>query len=239
MKIFCSLILGLIFLLNTAVTYATRYGEEDPAMLADMYKNPARYIHIGSDNFGLSFYLDKTTVESHEYAPPIYIIAFKPVYHLFTPDLEQRIEVEYAGYTANGVQRYKYDYSTRKMYIEKYNQNGNSYWENIAPLTKEQMSHMIGGDIRYHERKLTAGEIAFYLVYGMSFFEQPTYGAADFINNGISYMIPLLHSTLPKIEGNTPEKQSRYYYNHRTNQVEVWQWTYDKNTGKGDLKKIR
>ncbi len=238
MKIFCSLIVGLMLLMNTAVTGATRYGESDPAMLADMYKNPARYIHIGSDNFGLSFYLDKTTIESHEYAPPIYIIAFKPVYHLLSESPGKKGADEYAGYNG-GIRRYKYDYSSRKMYIEEQDSNGSSYWKNISPLTKEQISHMNGGEIRYHSKLITAGEIAFYLVYGISFFEQPTYGAANFINLGISSMIPLLHSTLPKFEGNTPENQFSYYYNHRTNQVEVWQMTYDKNTRKSDFKKIR
>lgn len=236
MKIFGSLILGLMLLMNASVTYATRYGESDPAMLADMYKNPARYIHIGSDNFGLSFYLDKTTLESHEYAPPIYIIAFKRVYHLSSESPGKKGADEYAGYNG-GVRRYKYDYSYRKMYIEEYDKNGNPYWEKISPLTKEQVRNMSGGDIRYHERKITAGEIAFYLVYGISFFEQPTYGADNFINRGIHHIIE--PANLPNLENNTPEKQLSYYYNHRTNKIEVWQRTYNKNTQSFDYKKIR
>ena len=128
----------------SSVSYAGIYGDDDPAILSDMYKNPAHYVHIGSDNFGLSFYLDKTTVNVHEYAPPNYIIAFKTAYYHLAESPGKKSAEEHAGYTNDGIQRYKYDYSNRKMYIEKYDANENSYWEYLAPLSEEQQRKMSG-----------------------------------------------------------------------------------------------
>lgn len=237
MKNLLGMLIALMVLMTSSVACARIYGNDDPAVLNDMYENPMHYIHIGSDNFGLSFYLDRTTVNVHEYDPPNYVIAFKNVYHLFTPDLDQKVLKEYAGYAYDGIRRYKYDYSSRKMYVEKYDSTGNPYWELLAPLSDEQQRKMIGGEIRGYERDIAQGEIAFFLAYGISFYEHPETDASEnFIINGRSRMMPLLKLNLLNTTNDTTH--TSHEYNHKTNKIEVWQYTYNKATHKIDSKRI-
>lgn len=233
-KFFIGVVLSVLFVAQSA--FALPFGEESPEILADMYKNPAHYVCIGTDNFGLSYYLDKTTINVHEYAPPNYIIAFKTMYHLLASD--GRNVSEHAGYSRNPIIRYKYDYSSRKMYVEKFDSAGNSYWKyvDVSPLSKEQQRKMNGGDFRSRAREISSGEIAFYLAYNMSFFDEPVM-AKDFIENGLSRMIPLQKLNLSDTRNG--DTQTTHEYNHRTNQIEVWQHTYNKNTKSFDSKRIK
>ena len=233
-------ILTFMLMMIAANCSATIHGDDNPEILEDMYKNPSNYVNIGTENFGLSYYLAKNTINVEKYAPPNYIISFKMIYHLLTPDRDRKIKVEYAGYANNSTIRYKYDYSSRKMQIEKYDENNNPYWSDVdvSPITPEKSKKMNGQDFRNREREIGGGEIAFYLAYKMSFFDNPII-AKDFINDGRSKMIPLLNYGLPKLKHTSDKQLSRYEYNHNTNQIELWQYTYNDSTKDFSAKKIK
>ena len=238
MKKILGLTLMLMFIASSC--FAGPYGKNNPIILEDMYKNPSNYVNIVTENFGLSYYLAKNTINVEKYSPPNYIISFKMIYHLFTPDKDMIKEVEYAGYANNSTIRYKYDYSSRKMQIEKYDENHNPYWSDVdvSPITPEKSKKMRGQDFRDREREIGGGEIAFYLAYKISFFDNPII-AKDFINDGRSKMIPLLNYGLPKLKRTSDKQFSRYEYNHNTNQIELWQYTYNDSTKDFSAKKIK
>ena len=228
------LIVALAVFMISSVSYA-RINGNDPAVLADMYKNPMHYVHIGADNFGMTYYLDRTSVNVQEYAPPNYIIACTKVYHHRT--YVGNADEEQAGYTSERVNRYKYDYASRKMYVERYDSVGNPYWEYLAPLTDEQQRTMSGGAARGYERAVAQGEIAFFVAYRISFYERPTTEVAkQFITHGRSCMMPLIKLNLSDTNDGTTH--TSHEYNHKTNQIEVWQYTYNKATRKFDSKRI-
>ena len=101
---------------------------------------------------------------------------------------------------------------------------------------------MTGGDIRWHTRKITQGEIAFFLAYGMSFFDRPiTEIAEDFIMKGIS-SIPATMSPFKDIPNKTIKGYhiyNKYLYNHREKRHEVWQVKRKEKTWEQSEKRIR
>lgn len=234
MKKSISLLLVGILIMYFSNIYAGIFGESRPEVLEDMYKNPSHYVRIGTENFGLSYYLDKTTINVHEYAPPNYIISFKTVYH----HIDSRSKKEDAGYSTENMTRYKYDYTTRKMYVEKFDSNQNSYWKyvDVSPLSSEQQRRMSGQDFRNRSREIAGGEIAFYLAYNIRFYDEPII-AEDFIKYGRSRMIPLAKLNLSDTNDGTTH--TSHEYNHKTNQIEVWQHKYNKLTKSFDSKRIQ
>ena len=192
------LIIALTLFVTSTVAQA-RSISDDPAVLADMYKNPMHYVHIGDDNFGMTYYLDITGIYVHEYSPPDYIIACTEVYHHRT--YIDGADEEQAGYASDRTTRYKYNYASREMYVEKYDSAGNPRWEYLPPLSDEQQRKMSGGVLRGYERLVAQGEIAFFVAYGISFYEQPaTTASENFIVHGRSRMIPLLKLDLSDTE---------------------------------------
>ena len=231
------LLIGIIIFVVSCSVPAMAQEVDGSDILAEMYRDPSRFVCIGTENFGLSLYLDKDTVNVHQYAPPIYIIAFETVYHLFDyRTTQERAGDRYA--TMGGITRYKYDFDSREMYIEKYDSNGQPYWKyvDVAPISSEQSRKMSGQDFRDRYRAIMGGEVAFYLAYGMSFFDKPVM-AEDFIENGRSRMIPLVQLNLK--EERDENSQIGYKYNHRTRQVETWRYTYNKNSKSIDEKQIK
>lgn len=139
------------------------------ASMYDDLKNNPNYIYYGGGGTGISFFMDKSSLVVNKYEPPTYVIAF--------------IKITYsAGFPAggypekitSGITRYMYDYNSRKMYLERHN-NGKAYWDYLNPLELKGNS---GG-----EALLSGGEIAFYLAYNMSFYDEPiSFVAKQYIN---------------------------------------------------------
>lgn len=129
------------------------------ASLAEELDNNPNYIHYGGVSIGVAFYMDKTSINVHKYEPPIYIIAFT--------NLTYKSGAPHEGFPENvtySTKRYKYNYDTRQMYCETKKANGEIYWEYIDPNKATK---------GYDYALLSGGEIAFYLAYNMSFYDEP------------------------------------------------------------------
>ena len=141
------------------------------ASLFDDLRNNPNYIYYGGAGTGISFFLDKTSINVNKYEPPVYIIAF--------------INMSYsAGFPKGGTPEsvspktvwYKYNYDSRKMYLGRQNIDGTFSWEYIDP--QEVNSNSALNSI------VTGGELAFYLAYNMSFYNNPvTFLTKKYINS--------------------------------------------------------
>ena len=140
-------------------------GELDMNILEDMKKNPSNYIFFGGVGTGVSVYIDRRSLDVQQYSPPNYIISFKKIFYSVQPDLEKKLG-NYKITTSYAIDRYKYNFNERKMYVEYLYRNGklDTHWEYIEPTksgTSGQRSIVSGG------------EIIFYLAYNMSFYNEP------------------------------------------------------------------
>lgn len=139
------------------------------SMFDDLRNNP-NYIYYGGVSIGVSFFMDKTSINVHQYKPPIYIIAFT--------NLTCKSGAPHEGFPENvtyGTKRYKYNYDTRQMYYEEKKATGETSWEYIDPHKATK---------GYEYAQLSGGEIAFYLAYNMSFYDEPiSFLAKQYINN--------------------------------------------------------
>lgn len=140
------------------------------SMFDDLRNNP-NYIYCGHTGSGFAIFLDKTSINVHEYNPPYYTIAFIRINWASTPPM----------YSSTGevakpkVQRYHYDYDTRKIYKEDFDINNNAFWEYVDPVDYSKTN---GG-----RSILAEAELVFYLAYNMSFFDKPSSKAAEYINS--------------------------------------------------------
>lgn len=140
------------------------------ASMFDDLKNNSNYIYYGGAGTGISFFLDKTSINVNKYEPPVYIIAF--------------INMSYsAGFPKGGTPEsvspktvwYKYNYDSRKMYLGRQNVDGILSWEYIDPQEVNLNSTL--------NSVVTGGELAFYLAYNMSFYDKPvTFLTKKYIN---------------------------------------------------------
>lgn len=137
-------------------------------ILADLHAHPNSYIRYGGHSIGCSYYMSKPSIAVQKYEPPTYIIAVQAYYH-YTSGIRDHVEYIYD----TELLRFKYDYSTRNMYIEETDRNGAKHWEYIDP------KRMNDNEYSYHRGmwgKLAAGEMCFYLAYNMSFYDKPVSG---------------------------------------------------------------
>ena len=159
------LVLCMLLLATTALAFPK--VENSDEILADMKANPARYIRFGGASIGLSFYIDKNSINVHKYEPPEYIIAARKLTHADSGQGgRQAIEFD-------GLMRYRYDYNHRKMYYETEDENGRLIWKHIDPSLSKT----------YHDDNyIAAGEILFYLAYNMNFYDKvATKSAREYI----------------------------------------------------------
>lgn len=186
----------------------------DEEALADLYANPSEYICYGMYGMGESEFLDKRTINVHEYNPPYYIIAFKSVRHV---RLYKNKEYVTKVYT----RRYYYNYDTRKMYYETYDKNGNQQWVYV-----NEKDRTWKGEGDRHDGDISGGELAFYLAYHMHYFGHPVGREYKrYIDEGRSYL------GLDKLYNNG-DTTIWHYYNHRTNKIEGWKYIHQ--NGKRD-----
>ena len=124
------LLLTIFMLLIATTAMAFPRVSNSDEILHDMYAAPSKYIRYGGASTGLSFLIDRTSVNVHKYAPPLYIIAARKITHYNNGQHGEAIE-------ADEIIRYSFDYSTRKMYIEERGDNGNT-WRYISPAAQEE-----------------------------------------------------------------------------------------------------
>ncbi|MBR1396649.1 MAG: hypothetical protein IJ563_03825 [Selenomonadaceae bacterium] len=157
----------LAILMMTTVAFAA--DESDTELLNDMYNNPKNYISLGGAGSGIAIYISKSSVNVQQYSPPKYIIAVQWISVSFTRRQENGIwkDVVYADLGRN--ERYLYDYESKKIYAEDYDNENNPYWEYLD--TKNINDPGTAG--RAKSMKMASAELAFYWAYNMSFFDKP------------------------------------------------------------------
>lgn len=170
-KILTALMFAAIFLLPEKIS-AGPSGDNDPAALADLRNKPAGYVACGTEN--TSYQIDRTSLNVLKYAPPEYIIAVNLVCYS-----SNGLKGDGALEMARTLQRqYRYNYNERRMYVKRSVDSGAAYWTFIDP----KIVGTLEGYKNDWDIDMAAGEIAFYLAYGMSFFDKPVSKLAqDFI----------------------------------------------------------
>ena len=149
-------------------------GEQNQAVKDDMNSQPEKYISSYGVGMGLQYYVDKTSIEVHQYNPPYYIIAYRGTY-CKSPENH----IGYCDDEHNHMNRFRYDYSKREMYLEVYDREGQARWEYIDPLVVNNPSTK-PGELRW----IYEGELAFYLAYNMGFYEKPATKLMEMVLEG-------------------------------------------------------
>lgn len=79
----------------------------------------------------------------------------------------------------DSILRFAYNYTTRNMFVEKKDENGNIVWQYLDPSKADDYEYYQNG----LQQMLSAGECAFYLAYNMSFYDQPvSYAFKKYLN---------------------------------------------------------
>lgn len=134
-----------------------------------IYLNGDRnFVEVGGSGTNNTNYIDITSVNVHEYNPPYYIIAFNRINWVRgVPGYEDHISWHFSG-----TERYRYDYDAQKMYIERKDENGTTYWFYLDPSYFRNGCQGFGSPA-YVWWNFAQGEIAFMTAYHMSFFKTP------------------------------------------------------------------
>ena len=132
--------------------------------LADMYANPGNYIRYGGASIGMSFLIDRSSVETSGDM----ITAREIVHH---SGMQDDISLRKISY--------RYDLNEGKFYrLDSEN------WIYVDPAKLEN----------YHaENYVAAGEILFYLAYHEKFFEKPISNSAKFFIEENRSLLPLVN----------------------------------------------
>ncbi len=147
-----------MFLLNSAhICFAELNGD---ALLEDMKQNPSEYLYIYTVGMG-GHYVDKRTINVHQYEPPHYIIAFTDIYCGPCIPHNRELHAHNAGIT-----RYSYDYNTRKAYVEANMYSPSPPWKYI--------DFNDNGNTQTYGFLVESADLIFYLAYGMGFYQEPT-----------------------------------------------------------------
>ncbi len=171
-KFLVAFVFSLIFMARNCFAF----GESDPIALQDLNNNPSNYVVCGGASIGVVFYVYKNSIDVQNYSPPNYQIAFKML-NYSSNGMKGEYFRERAYYMDK---KYKYDYNERKIYIERQDENGNLYWQFIDP----KIIGTFEGYKQGWDKDMAAGEIAFYIIYGRSFFDSPVSKSAEAYING-------------------------------------------------------
>ena len=150
-------------LLISGNCFAEFHGESDPALIANMNQNRANYINCGAEN--ISWQIDKTSLNVMKYEPPEYIISI----NLVMQSSNGLSGTDAITLAKSVTRQFRYNYNDRRIYVKRTDDSGAAYWIFIDPK-------VIGTPEGYKNdwnTDMAAGEIAFYLAYGMSFFDKP------------------------------------------------------------------
>jgi hypothetical protein len=142
-------LLGLVAWMMASVAFAN-YPE---------YLNGDRNFILCDGHMGTAWYVDRSSLDVQEYAPPQYIIAVKVVSaRSATGDEEAFYEHDGAG-TITGTETYRffYNWDRREMYVDR---DGTSNWRYLDPWGAWASTGIV----------MPAGEIAFALAYHLKFY---------------------------------------------------------------------
>ncbi|MBR1421157.1 MAG: hypothetical protein IJ575_08935 [Selenomonadaceae bacterium] len=197
---FC-LMIAMIFSMLPTIVHAT----DSDVLLADMYAHPENYIYYHSMGLGTglraSDYINRNSIDVQEYDPPNYIIAFNRIMQDVNANLGTIRES-----ARDRITRYSYDLDSKKMYIEKC-EDGVCHWEYLDPA---QMNYS-----RFIEGDIAGGELAFYLAYHQSFYDEfKSLIVKRFVEEGTS----------PVRLINFEVDSTSCIYNHVTHELEFWRY---------------
>lgn len=191
-----SIILALILLLSTATAFAK-------STLDSMYEDPGRFIYYGGASIGLSFLIDRDSIESATSEDGAIVVSFDSVTHANNIQQEEVMGVKSLTY--------KFDTSTHQMFVFL---DGWQYLDESKIDESREISNQI-----------SAGELAYYLATLEFFFDKiQSREAQRFVYEGRS-MLPLVN--LP----NDGDEQIWHVYNHVTKEIEFWKWSNETQTG--------
>ncbi len=198
---FCLMIAMIFSTLPTTIVHAT----DSDVLLADMYAHPENYIYYGGASIGLSFLVARNSIDVEKYEPPNYVISFQNIEHYSST----------TDFVKSRTSRYSYDLDFRRMYVEICVDDV-CHWEYLDPNKIKAGSGFDKMTYRY----ISAGELAFYLAYNQSFYDEiQSAELKRFVEEGRS-RVPLVN--LP--DGG--DSQIGHIYNHRTGEMEWWKWDY-------------
>ena len=205
---FCLMIAMIFSMFSQAECEESKWSQ---APIDAMYADLGNYIQYdrGSAGTGLriSNYINRVSIDVQKYDPPQYIIAFHRIEQLVGHHMNT---VSESGH--DSIVRYSYDLDLKKMYIERC-ENGTCHWEYLEP---SKIDRLMGTD-----RDIAGGEMAFYLAYNQSFYDEPkTFYVKKFINEGLSEI------SLIRFEN---EFSDHCYYNHVTHELEWWKYVDGKS----------
>ena len=164
-KIFLVTMLSLLVLTASTASAGLRLPNSDE-ILAEMRANPSNFIQYGAASTGLSLFIAKNSLNVEYYSAPNYVISARQVIR-FSSGREQ-------GIIRDSIIKYRYDYASRKMYMETLDENKNLIWKYLDPATRKT----------YHDDNfIAAGEYLFYFAYRMSFYDKPVTPAAQNLIN--------------------------------------------------------
>ena len=222
MKNWFRLALTAIFIVTLMISATTAQAwrvEGEEAILADMYAHPENYICYGHASTGLSFLIARNSINVELYDPPNYIISARCIKH-FNSGKNDKSE----GIFDASIIRYKYDYTEKKMYMERQDQNKNVSWEYLEPVNNKSY---------HYDNLVAAGEFLFYLAYNMSFYDKPAmYSFQKFINEGLTGL------PMTKL-GNDGDSTIWHFYNHKTGKIEWWKPVYNKKTKNTEFVRVK
>lgn len=159
-------------LLMSGNCFAEFSGENDPALLASLNQNRANYINCGAEN--ISYQIDKTSLNVLKYEPPEYIISIS----MIIQSSNGLSGTDALALAKSRTRQFRYNYNDRRIYVKRTDNSGAAYWIFIDP----KVVGTLEGYKNDWDTDMAAGEIAFYLAYGMSFFDKPVSKlASDYI----------------------------------------------------------
>lgn len=153
-------IVALIFILSTNFSRIEAHDD-----LADMYENPGNYVYYGGASVGMSFLIDRSSVEIFGDV----ITAREIVHYSGMDDFIDLQKISYR-YDLNEGKFYRLDSENNLIYADPENQN-NSYSTNLV----------------------SAGEILYYLAYNETFFDEPMTRNSKFFIEENRSLLPLVN----------------------------------------------
>ena len=129
----------------------------NPATMEALKSNPQNYIYYGYTGPGGTLYIDKLSIGIEKYEPPNYVIKFKSISYDIFPSKK---------YANEYWVKYYYNYDTKKIFRETKDRNNNT---TLEPIDEKKYSKLPANQ----KWILNGGEIAFYLAYNMSFYNEP------------------------------------------------------------------
>lgn len=139
--------LMMTYMMFSSTAYALFGGhvENPDAILKDLKSHPEAYIRYGGMSTGFSFYIEKASVDVQKYAPPEYVIAVRKIIH---GDNGMINEYHREDIYEDSILRFAYDYTTRNMFVEKKDENGNIVWQYLDPSKADDYEY-------YHPKLMT------------------------------------------------------------------------------------